>query len=115
VFDTASAFDSTTNYRFTPQVAGYYQFNVTLGATATVALNYNFIQIYKNGVSNSAAVYSPYLGIFSYGSLSSLIYLNGSTDYIELYVLLDGTGTLSVYGGAASTSTYMSGSLVRSA
>ena len=26
-FDTANAFDSTTNYRFTPQVAGYYQFN----------------------------------------------------------------------------------------
>ena len=27
VFDTASAFDSTTNYRFTPQVGGYYQIN----------------------------------------------------------------------------------------
>ena len=27
VFDTASAFDSTTNYRFQPTVAGYYQLN----------------------------------------------------------------------------------------
>ena len=26
-FDTANCFDATTNYRFTPNVAGYYQIN----------------------------------------------------------------------------------------
>jgi hypothetical protein len=114
-FDTASAFDSTTNYRFTPQVAGYYQFNVTLGAAGTGSLTYNWVQIYKNGTSDSIAIYGPYAGTSSYGSLSSLVYLNGTTDYIELYANLAGTGTLTVNGGATSTSTYMSGCLVRSA
>jgi len=114
-FDTASAFDSTTNYRFTPQVAGYYQFNVTLGAAGTGSLTYNWVQIYKNGTSDSIAIYGPYAGTSSYGSLSSLVYLNGTTDYIELYANLAGTGTLTVNGGATSISTYMSGCLVRGA
>lgn len=115
VFDTANAFDSTTNYRFTPQVAGYYQFNVTLGGASTVALTFNYIQIYKNGTSDSIAIYGPYSGVNNYGSLSSLIYLNGSTDYIELYATLSGTGTLTITGSATAVSTYMSGCLVRSA
>ena len=29
-FDTANCFDSTTNYRFTPNVAGYYQLNASV-------------------------------------------------------------------------------------
>ena len=114
-FDTASAFDVTTNYRFTPQVAGYYQFNVTLGCTAVTALTYSYIQIFKNGTADSIAIYPPYSGTSSYGSLATLIYLNGSTDYVELYVTLLGTGTLTVFGSATATSTYMSGSLVRAA
>lgn len=114
IFDTANAFDSTTNYRFTPQVAGYYQFNVTLGGVGT-SLNYNWIQIYKNGVSDSIAIYGPYLGATVYGSLAALIYLNGSTDYVELYATLSGTGTMTVTGGATSIATYMSGCLIRAA
>jgi hypothetical protein len=115
VFDTAGAFDSTTNYRFTPQVAGYYQFNVTLGAAGTGSLTYNWIQIYKNGTADSISIYGPYSGTSNYGNLSTLIYLNGSTDYVELYVQLGGTGTLTVVGGAGAISTYMSGFLARSA
>lgn len=122
VFDTASAFNNTGStvgtapaYSFNPQVAGYYQFNVTLGAAATSALTYNWVQIYKNGTSDSIAIYGPYSGTSSYGILSSLVYLNGSTDYIELYANLAGTGTLTVNGGATSISTYMSGYLARGA
>ena len=35
-FDTAGAFDSTTNYRFQPLVAGYYQFNGGAGCASSV-------------------------------------------------------------------------------
>lgn len=115
VFDTANCFDSTTNYRFTPNVAGYYQFNVTQGGAATSSLSYNFIQIWKNGASDSITVYGPYNTPNSYGALSTLIYMNGTTDYVELYAQLSGTGTLNVVGGATSASTYMSGCLVRAA
>ena len=113
-FDTAGCFDTST-YRFTPNVAGYYQFNVTLGANASTALTYNYIQIYKNGVNDSVAIYPPYQSTSSYGSLATLIYLNGTTDYVELYVTLLGTGTLTVQGGSQAASTYMSGALVRPA
>lgn len=115
VFDTANCFDSTTNYRFTPNVAGYYQFNVTVGAGATSGLLYNYIQIYKNGAQDSIAVYPPYSGGSNYGSLSVLIYMNGTTDYVELYAQLAGTGTLSVIGTNSSVGTYMSGFLARAA
>jgi hypothetical protein len=115
VFDTANCFDSTTNYRFTPNVAGYYQFNVTQGAQAASALSYNYIQIYKNGAQDSIAIYDTYDGTFSFGSLSTLIYMNGTTDYVELYAQLNGTGTLTVVGLNSSLGTYMSGFLARAA
>lgn len=78
-FDTASAFDSTTNYRFTPQVAGYYQIN---GRMATAGNAEVLGIIYKNGTQykvGSASVSG------SGSSVSSLVFLNGSTDYVELY------------------------------
>ena len=89
-FDTASAFDSTTNYRFTPLVAGYYQVNgtVSCGTSASVEV---IAALYKNG-----SVYSRGTDLgFAVGTLSNpmvtyneIIYLNGSTDYIELYGLV---------------------------
>jgi hypothetical protein len=47
VFDTAAAFDSTTNYRFTPLVAGYYQ--ATGGIYFGAGAQGNQLYIYKNG------------------------------------------------------------------
>lgn len=113
-FDTANCFDSTTNYRFTPNIAGYYQINATIGANGSSALTYNYIQLYKNGSHDSIAIYGPYGGNSNYGQLATLVYMNGTTDYLELYVTLSGTGTMTVYGGATQ-GTYMSGSLVRAA
>lgn len=115
IFDTANCFDSTTNYRFTPNIAGYYQFNVTLGASSSVTLDYNYIQIWKNGTNDSISIFETYDGAGSYGSLSSLVYLNGTTDYVELYAQLAGSGTLSVIGGSTAVGTYMSGFLARAA
>ena len=113
-FDTASCFDSTTNYRFTPNVAGYYQINAMIGSNGSSALTYNYIQLFKNGSVDSIAIYGPYSGSSNYGQLATLVYMNGTTDYLELYVTLSGTGTMTVYSGA-TIGTYMSGSLVRAA
>jgi hypothetical protein len=111
-FDTASAYDNATNYRFTPLVAGYYQVN---GAyyPAGVALGYNSCAIYKNGSifksGNSGPNNTTTLG----STVSCLIYLNGSTDYIEFYALQSSGGNL----GTSSTApyTYFQASMVRSA
>jgi hypothetical protein len=45
-WDTDSKYDATTNYRFTPTVAGYYHFDIGMrGASSTI----NIIALYKNG------------------------------------------------------------------
>ena len=85
LFDTANCFDSTTNYRFTPNVAGYYQFNgiAFLSATKSAQL----VTLYKNGselargnqqLNNTTA---STRGM----NISFLAYANGSSDYFELY------------------------------
>lgn len=108
-FDTNNNFDSTTNYRFTPTVAGYYQFNATVAQDTAVNL---WPLLYKNGTTNksgnSVALAS---GIGAIATVSGLIYLNGSTDYVELYIFTSGATTLST--GAALTT--MQGVLVRAA
>jgi len=113
LFDTASAFDITTNYRFTPQVAGYYQFSGNLYFSSTVSITTGHIVIYKNGSiahfgSNNTATNSTMMS-----SIASLVYLNGSTDYVELYTYVSGTGSISVVGG--SSLSYLHGCLVRGA
>jgi hypothetical protein len=113
VFDTNNNFDSTTNYRFTPTVAGYYQFSASVYGTGSSSLAYNYIKFFKNGSQDSAAIYGPYVGVASIGALSALIYLNGSTDYVELYAEVSGTGTLDINVG--SSLTFLSGFLARAA
>lgn len=82
-FDTAGAFDNTTNYRFQPAVAGYYQINCVVQALMFVALA---VSIYKNGSGTDYAVGTGTVSqLYSTVAQSKLIYLNGSTDYIELY------------------------------
>jgi hypothetical protein len=110
-FDTASAFDSTTNYRFTPLVAGYYQLNGS-SFLNTASNNMSFIAIafYKNG--GTYTTYGSYGTIPASGTcvgvISDLIYFNGSTDYVEMYIYSNGTSPY-------ANNTRMSGSLVRAA
>lgn len=110
IFDTANAFDSTTNYRFTPQVAGYYQVNLSTGIGGTSVVR-AFCSIYKNG---SEYCRGTDINSLLYGVVvSSLIYLNGSTDYIEFYGFISATSGNNFTGGQAFTQA--SAALVRSA
>jgi hypothetical protein len=114
-FDTNNNFDSTTNYRFTPTVAGYYQINVIYASNST-ATNpiYSAIAIYKNGAGALNYAYQGTSSAFACPGISTIIYFNGSTDYVEFYAYMSGgTGTLQAYGG--SQYTYVSGSLIRTA
>jgi hypothetical protein len=110
-FDTANCFDSTTNYRFTPTVAGYYQINgiVSMSGNTTGITG---SAIYKNGTlycNGSIAPNNVLLGGNS--GVSSVIYMNGSTDYVELYVWQGSGGSLNTQSGNAYVQ--FSGSLVR--
>jgi len=49
--DSGGAFDSSTNYRYTPQTSGYYfvSLNVGIGCTADNTIDKFSTAIYKNG------------------------------------------------------------------
>lgn len=82
-FDTANCFASD---RFTPNVAGYYQVNACVQYDGTsAATSYATIAIYKN-----AALYTEgdIAALVQYGQLSicDIVYLNGTTDHIEIWM-----------------------------
>jgi hypothetical protein len=114
-FDTANCFDSTTNYRFTPNVAGYY-FISAEGWVNSPGTNPSSITncIYKNGILYKQADEYGAANVNGGTTVSSLIYLNGSTDYVEFYIYATG-GLSTNYTFAGSTYTYMSGFLARAA
>jgi len=99
IFDTANCFDSSTNYRFTPNVAGYYQ--VTLNVALNTMSGAAQPSIRKNG---STYQYGNYPNTCSsapwWGSMSALIYMNGTTDYIEGYMTQFSGGSIAVQTGS---------------
>jgi hypothetical protein len=91
-FDTANCFDATTNYRFTPNVAGYYQVTLCVTNAGSTWTN-GFLNglIYKNGsLFKSSASTQPVNGNYASGYCNALIYMNGTTDYIEGYTISGG-------------------------
>jgi hypothetical protein len=78
-WDSDSCFD-TTNSRFTPTKAGYYLITGTLyvaGSAIYLLIRKNGNSADDYGVGSSAGTYQP--------GVSSIWYLNGSTDYIEMW------------------------------
>jgi hypothetical protein len=109
-FDTASCYSSS---RFTPNVAGYYVINCNIFITTPSTSSYIQHAIYKNG-SLFSLITETQVTTVSYVSVpgSVLIYLNGSTDYIEIYM---NTGFNATAYGEATPYTYFQGYLVRAA
>ena len=97
-YDTNGNFDSTTNYRFTPTVAGKYLVGFAMNTNASAVT----FAIYKNG-----SLYK----YFPMGAGTVTVECNGSTDYVEWYVYLTGSSIV-LYSGADSNTAF--GSYLRS-
>ncbi len=112
-FDTNNNFDSTTNYRFTPTVAGYYQLNLccyVTGSSITAAEPF----IHKNGSAYSSGQYVSATVAASILTASNIIYFNGSSDYAEFYMYATtSAGNYTINHSLIYT--YASGALVRAA
>ncbi len=112
-FDTANCFDNATNYRFTPNLSGYYQVNA-MGSLVGSTVGSAGVFVYKNGAiytQGSAVPNNTNLGACS--SATDLIYMNGSTDYIEMYIWQNSGGSLNTQ--ADPRSQVFSACLVRAA
>jgi hypothetical protein len=96
-FDVPSAYDPTTNYRFTVPAgyAGYYLIHSKISVLTFAAAGYAEIAIYKNGViAARGGIYIP-AGITS-GHVAVTDYLAlAAADYIEIYVNFSQTGDVS--------------------
>ena len=108
-WNNGNYFDNSTNYRFTPLVAGYYQVNGSISNNSSIGVTVSFI--YKNGSRFKDGNYASGTTIGTDSTVSALIYLNGSTDYIELWVYAN-TGTGATIS-SSSTGTFFQAQLVR--
>jgi hypothetical protein len=109
-YDTNSNYD-TSNSRFTPTVAGYYQISSCIGFLTSQTTE-TTIEVYKNGSSHQIIQDLRMTNLYIFSG-STLVYANGSTDYFEIYVFQS-------QGSSLNTSTSLrftrfQGSLVRAA
>lgn len=106
-FDTGSAFDSTTNYRFTAPIPGIYRFDFAVSGSGTSPTTV-VAALYKNGSRILAGSEGTAVSVFSEGvSTGSALIQLAASDYIELFVYIGATSPV-----ARTTDTYLSGSLV---
>jgi len=113
IFDTNNNFASS---RFTPTVEGYYLFAAE--AQLNVAFNNStvFAQIMKNGISIGTNGGTGTTASYAAVHITSLTYMNGTTDYVELFMQTN-SGTLSTATTvfASYDALYFQGFLVRAA
>ena len=103
IFDTNSNYDSSTNYRFTPTVAGKYQFDVSLQfAAGGSQLLYCYAYIYKNGsaIKISQNDFQNNAANTHNATASYIIDMNGSSDYVEAYGHIYNSGTVNASSSA---------------
>jgi hypothetical protein len=114
-FDTNNNFDTTT-YRFTPTVAGYYQIIVVSSLQSPTETHRISSVIWKNSVQYiNGATCAGAAGTWPSSIASTILYMNGSTDYVEGYVFIAiGSGTGTVVADYSFRSQF-SGVLVRAA
>lgn len=78
---------STASYRFTPTVPGKYQVNALITIGAINGEKPYGIAIYKNSaIQKQNLLTSPNLIVEGYADISELIDMNGTGDFIEIYV-----------------------------
>ena len=89
LFDTANCYDSTTNYRFTPNVAGkYYIFHNAGYGRDTSNVSYGgYLTIHKNGVQTAYQQFSTTSDTnYLTQVVTTVLDMNGSSDYVEAFI-----------------------------
>ena len=99
-FDSNNFFN-TSNYRFTPTIAGYYQLTAQLEFSLNSGNNLFGLMIFKNG--------SEYLRIRRWNdgsnsnvniNITGIVPFNGSSDYAQVYGWQNSGGNITVFQGS---------------
>ena len=106
-YDTANAFDSSTNFRFSPQTSGKY---FLIGSFFVGGSSQNTeeaqIYLYKNGSSTFFYEMDNRGNTNGYNTtltVSAIVEANGSSDYFEVFARVQGGGTKNLISGANQT------------
>ena len=108
-YDTANAFDSSTNYRYTPQTSGkYYLYaHIYIANGSSATMTEYAINIYKNGSSIAVSSLDHRTSGLGYNfavPLVTVVESNGSTDYFEVFANVNwGGGSQNIKGAANQT------------
>jgi len=105
-FDTNNNFASS---RFTPTVPGYYYLTAGADFASTAGISRFILIFYKNGVEYT--VPSDYSVNVLRATTSQFFYLNGTTDYVEIYIYISGVTPVAL----GNQTTAFSGFLARGA
>ena len=101
--DTASidTDNALVDGKFQPSVAGYYQVNGGIGQACNPTSTKTTCNLYKNGsvINWGSQVNTQTDGSYN-SNTSDVIYLNGTTDYLELYGRVVTTGTSAIESDA---------------
>lgn len=110
-FDTDGCFSSS---RFPPTTPGYYQITGRIGWVSGAFPPGQYCSIHKNGVGARRGQQHSSASVVDSSVVSGLVYLNGTTDYVELYALQGYTSAQAISGGGEAI-TFMNGFLARKA
>lgn len=111
LFDTNSNFNTSLN-RFTPTVAGYYSVAAICRDLSGAGVGQNTIIIYKNSTAYSQVVLVA-AGSGTSPAISSIIFMNGSSDYLEVFYFQSSGGTTQINNSQVSSN--FQAAMIRSA
>ena len=109
LFDSSSAYD-TSNYRFTPQVAGYYFLYANIRYQSSTT-NFDRINLVLN--KNGSAILGARNNNRDYATagVSGTVQANGSSDYFDMQSYQNSGGTIAIT--TAAEYTYFGGFLIK--
>ena len=85
-YDYDNVYDNS-NYRYTPQVAGLYSISCFVQVQGWISTSTSGqLRIYKNGSYIKGKTFVPNTSEYPSWDINSFVYLNGSTDYVEMYI-----------------------------
>ena len=102
VFDSDGDYDNSSNYRFTPTTAGKYLVTASLSAKGNVSTTTFICWLFKNGAAyardNNYASTSQCMS-----TITTMVDMDGSSDYLEVYIYQGTTGDIEIYSGTEYT------------